>query len=128
MMHEYDAILVLQCIFIPTLETQDEHMQILQEAASVKAPGRQKRLEKETKQAVSKEQVTVSIMADLQQQQDKESENMIQQLPEKVRNGLTFLVQYQGFLLFQNFYPCTKVHENMYFSSSLGLFLPVVGE
>ena len=60
-------------------------MALLQEAASVKAPGRKKRLERETKKSVTFDEVIVSIMADLQQQQDKESEIVIQQLPEKVR-------------------------------------------
>ena len=59
-------------------------MELLQEAATIKAPGRKMRLEKEAKQEVTQEKVTVSIMADLQQQQDKESETVMQQLQERV--------------------------------------------
>ncbi|XP_077983007.1 uncharacterized protein LOC144437842 isoform X2 [Glandiceps talaboti] len=58
-------------------------MEILQQAAIIKMSSRQKKLERQKGGDVSKDEVVISIMADLQEQQDKESEEVIEQLPNK---------------------------------------------
>ena len=60
------------------------HVDILDMAAAYKFEVHRYRLANEKKTDVNDEEVTVSIMADLQEEQDKESEGILAQLQEKV--------------------------------------------
>ena len=61
------------------------HREILQESAIMKFTSRQRNLElKKTEETISKNTVIVSLLADLQQEQDKESEILLALLPDKV--------------------------------------------
>ena len=64
---------------------QGFHIDILDMAAAYKFEVQRFRLTNEKGSEVDDEEVTVSIMADLQEEQDKESERMMAQLQEKVR-------------------------------------------
>ncbi|XP_033123436.1 trichohyalin-like isoform X2 [Anneissia japonica] len=61
----------------------DEHMQILEEAALLKLTSRKYILTKEKGSEVTDDEIVVTIMADLQQEQDKESETILESLPNK---------------------------------------------
>ena len=60
------------------------HVDILDMAAAYKFEVHRYRLANEKETDVNDEEVTVSIMADLQEEQDKESEGILAQLQEKV--------------------------------------------
>ena len=65
----------------------DLHREILQEAAIMKLTSRQRNLEiQRPGEEVSKHDVIVTLLADLQQEQDKESEILMALLPDKVRS------------------------------------------
>ena len=70
----------------------DNHQEILQEAAIMKLTSRQRNLELQRPgEELSKDDVIVTLLADLQQEQDKESEVLMTLLPDKVRCLLTLL-------------------------------------
>lgn len=60
------------------------HVDILDMASAYKFEVQRYRLANEKETDVNDEEVTVCIMADLQEQQDKESEGILAQLQEKV--------------------------------------------
>lgn len=66
------------------LDNKEEHFKLLLEAAILKLVSRRKLLQS-TRSEVTVDEVIVSIMADLQLHQDKESEAIMQTLPDKVR-------------------------------------------
>lgn len=67
------------------LDDTDLHGEILQEAAVMKLTSRQRNLELQRPgEEVSRDDVVVTLLADLQQEQDKESEILIRLLPDKV--------------------------------------------
>ena len=67
------------------LDDADLHGEILQEAAVMKLTSRERNLELQRPgQKVSRDDVIVTLLADLQQEQDKESEILIRLLPDKV--------------------------------------------
>ncbi|XP_038068700.1 trichohyalin-like isoform X2 [Patiria miniata] len=73
---------------------KQEHRTILGEASMVKVAGRKQRLEKETTDAsINKDDVIVTIMADLQQQQSRECEAVLTQLPDKDLKSLVHVQQ-----------------------------------
>ena len=63
---------------------QGFHVDILDMAAAYKFEVQRHRLTNEKGVDVGDEDVTVSVMADLQEEQDKESERILNQLQEKV--------------------------------------------
>ncbi|XP_022097553.1 trichohyalin-like isoform X2 [Acanthaster planci] len=73
---------------------KQENQVILSEASIVKMAGRKKILEKETtRTSISKDDVVVTIMADLQQQQARECEALLSQLPDKDFESLVHVQQ-----------------------------------
>ena len=72
----------MQFVFI---EEKKQSSGILQEMAALKIVTRQHKLETDNDGVpTSKDDVIVSIMADLQQQQDQESERVLKEIVEKV--------------------------------------------
>ena len=73
-------------IFFPFVFLADQllHVDILDMAAAYKFEVHRYRLANEKETDVNDEEVTVSIMADLQDEQDKESEGILAQLQDKV--------------------------------------------
>ncbi|XP_041457735.1 trichohyalin-like isoform X3 [Lytechinus variegatus] len=69
------------------LNNKEEHFKLLLEAAILKLVSRRKLLQS-TSSEVTLDEVIVSIMADLQLHQDKESETIIQTLPDKELGAL----------------------------------------
>ena len=63
---------------------QGFHIDVLDMAAAYKFEVQRQRLTNKKGSEVDDEEVTVSIMADLQEEQDKESERIMTQLQEKV--------------------------------------------
>lgn len=81
------SIIILLDLFFPCcvfLVDQLLHVDILDMAAAYKFEVHRYRLANEKETDVNDEEVTVSIMADLQEEQDKESEGILAQLQEKV--------------------------------------------
>lgn len=74
------------CFFIEDKETRQK---LLLEAAVFKVVNRQKYLEitEDGEQAVEKDDVIVSLLADLQQEQDQESEKLVNEMQDKVTTG-----------------------------------------
>ena len=86
--------ILLKCPFSPfsfvfffSVADQGSHTDILDMAAVYKFEVQRHRLTSQKEREVDDEEVTVSIMADLQEEQDKESERIMTQLQEKVRNS-----------------------------------------
>ena len=75
------------CCFFHT-EDKENRQSLLLEAAVFKVVNRQKYLEinKDGEQAVEKDDVIVSLLADLQQEQDQESEKLVNEMQDKVTN------------------------------------------
>ena len=74
------------CFLTLFADDVDVHREILQEAAIMKLTSRQRNLEiQRPGEEVSKHDVIVTLLADLQQEQDKESEILMTLLPDKVR-------------------------------------------
>ncbi|XP_071495122.1 uncharacterized protein [Diadema antillarum] len=73
------------------LSQKEERATLLQEAAVVKMVSRSKLLESSREGEVTEDEVIISIMADLQLQQDKECEAIIHSLPDKDHGALTKL-------------------------------------
>jgi len=74
--------------FCFTEADKDQRKSILLEASAVKFVNRQNHLQKsrEDDGKVPRDDVIISILADLQQEQDKESETIIGTMQEKVKN------------------------------------------
>jgi len=72
------------CFFLT--EDKETRQNLLLEAAVFKVVNRQKYLEitQEEEQAVEKDDVIVSLLADLQQEQDQESEKLVNEMQDKV--------------------------------------------
>ena len=72
------------CCFLT--EDKETRQNLLLEAAVFKVVNRQKYLEitQEGEQAVEKDDVIVSLLADLQQEQDQESEKLVNEMQDKV--------------------------------------------
>lgn len=69
-------------------EDKETRQKLLLEAAVFKVVNRQKYLEitEDKEQAVEKDDVIVSLLADLQQEQDQESEKLVNEMQDKVTN------------------------------------------
>lgn len=69
-------------------EDKETRQKLLLEAAVFKVVNRQKYLEitEDKEQAVKKDDVIVSLLADLQQEQDQESEKLVNEMQDKVTN------------------------------------------
>lgn len=69
-------------------EDKETRQKLLLEAAIFKVVNRQKYLEitEDKGQAVEKDDVIVSLLADLQQEQDQESEKLVNEMQDKVTN------------------------------------------
>lgn len=69
-------------------EDKETRQKLLLEAAVFKVVNRQKYLEitEDREQAVEKDDVIVSLIADLQQEQDQESEKLVNEMQDKVTN------------------------------------------
>lgn len=67
-------------------EDKETRQNLLLEAAVFKVVNRQKYLEitQDGEQAVEKDDVIVSLLADLQQEQDQESEKLVNEMQDKV--------------------------------------------
>lgn len=66
------------------------HVDILDMASAYKFEVQRYRLANEKEADVNDEEVTVSMMADLQEEQDKESEGILAQLQEKVNTETSY--------------------------------------
>ena len=69
-------------------EDKETRQSLLLESAVFKVVNRQKYLEitQDGEQAVEKDDVIVSLLADLQQEQDQESEKLVNEMQDKVTN------------------------------------------
>ena len=78
--------LCIVLFFLPFVFLADQlnHVDILDMASAYKFEVQRYRMTSEKESDVNDEEVTVSIMADLQEEQDKESEGILAQLQEKV--------------------------------------------
>jgi hypothetical protein len=75
----------IKCFLILFSDDVEVHREILQEAAIMKLTSRQRNLEiQKPEEEVSKHDAIITLMADLQQEQDKESEILMALLPDKV--------------------------------------------
>lgn len=63
---------------------KEARQNLLLEAAVFKVVNRQKYLETTQEEAVEKDDVIVSLLADLQQEQDQESEKLVNEMQDKV--------------------------------------------
>lgn len=77
---------VLKCSCFFLTEDKETRQNLLLEAAVFKVVNRQKYLEitQDGEQAVEKDDVIVSLLADLQQEQDQESEKLVNEMQDKV--------------------------------------------
>ena len=73
----------VHCLFFYTADKEARH-NLLLEAAVFKIVNRQKYLETSQDGAVEKDDVIVSLLADLQQEQDQESEKLVNDMQDKV--------------------------------------------
>ena len=71
------------CLFVCAADKEARH-NLLLEAAVFKIVNRQKFLEASQDGAVEKDDVIVSLLADLQQEQDQESEKLVNEMQDKV--------------------------------------------
>ena len=72
------------------LAEKESRSNLLQEAAIYKVVNRQKYLELSQDGSVEKDDVVISLLADLQQEQDQESEKMVNEMQDKVTVLLTW--------------------------------------
>ena len=70
--------------FSDFVDDKEARRHLLLEAAVYKVVNRQKYLEISQNEAVQKDDVIVSLLADLQQEQDQESEKMVNEMQDKV--------------------------------------------
>lgn len=68
------------------LGDKEARQKLLQKAAVFKVVNRQKFLEITQEGPVEKDDVIVSLLADLQQEQDQESEKLVNEMQDKVNN------------------------------------------
>ena len=73
-------------IFVQLGSTSDNHA-TLQEACVYKFEGRRSVMETANDAEVTEDDVTVSLLADLQQQQEKEAESMLNDVLDKVNDA-----------------------------------------
>ena len=80
------CIMKRSCFFLT--EDKETRQSLLLESAVFKVVNRQKYLEitQDGEQAVEKDDVIVSLLADLQQEQDQESEKLVNEMQDKVTN------------------------------------------
>ena len=80
------CIMKCSCFFLT--EDKETRQSLLLESAVFKVVNRQKYLEttQDGEQAVEKDDVIVSLLADLQQEQDQESEKLVNEMQDKVTN------------------------------------------
>ena len=72
-----------------TVENKADQLAILREAAVVKSEGRSLTLSRQGEgEDVARDKVVVSLMADLQQLQDKETANYVDDMQDMVRNAI----------------------------------------
>lgn len=75
----------MKCSWFFFTADKETRQNLLQEAAVFKVVNRQKYLEtQDEEQAVEKDDVIVSLLADLQQEQDQESEKLVNEMQDKV--------------------------------------------
>lgn len=76
----------MKCSFLFFTADKETRQNLLLEAAVFKVVNRQKYLEiiQDGEQAVEKDDVIVSLLADLQQEQDQESEKLVNEMQDKV--------------------------------------------
>ena len=76
----------MECPWFFFTADKETRQNLLQEAAVFKVVNRQKYLEitQDGEQAVEKDDVIVSLLADLQQEQDQESEKLVNEMQDKV--------------------------------------------
>lgn len=76
----------MKCFWFFFTADKETRQNLLQEAAVFKVVNRQKYLEitQDGEQAVEKDDVIVSLLADLQQEQDQESEKLVNEMQDKV--------------------------------------------
>ena len=76
----------MECSWFFFIADKETRQKLLQEAAVFKVVNRQKYLEitQDGEQAVEKDDVIVSLLADLQQEQDQESEKLVNEMQDKV--------------------------------------------
>ena len=76
----------MECSWFFFTADKETRQNLLQEAAVFKVVNRQKYLEitQDEEQAVEKDDVIVSLLADLQQEQDQESEKLVNEMQDKV--------------------------------------------
>lgn len=82
---------VLKVSFVFCIADKEARHSLLLEAAVYKIVNRQKYLEASQDGAVEKDDVIVSLLADLQQEQDQESEKMVNEMQDKVT---VFILKY----------------------------------
>ena len=70
--------------FVPSTADKEARHNLLVEAAVFKVVNRQKYLELSQEETVKKDDVIVSLLADLQQEQDQESEKLVNEMQDKV--------------------------------------------
>lgn len=70
--------------FVPFTADKEARHNLLVEAAVFKVVNRQKYLELSQEETVKKDDVIVSLLADLQQEQDQESEKLVNEMQDKV--------------------------------------------
>lgn len=69
---------------VPLTADKEARHNLLVEAAVFKVVNRQKYLELSQEETVKKDDVIVSLLADLQQEQDQESERLVNEMQDKV--------------------------------------------
>ena len=69
---------------VPFTADKEARRNLLVEAAVFKVVNRQKYLELSQEETVKKDDVIVSLLADLQQEQDQESEKLVNEMQDKV--------------------------------------------
>ena len=76
----------MKCCWFLLAADKETRQNLLLEAAVFKVVNRQKYLEitQEGEQAVERDDVIVSLLADLQQEQDQESEKLVNEMQDKV--------------------------------------------
>lgn len=76
----------MKCCWFLLVADKQTRQNLLLEAAVFKVVNRQKYLEitQEGEQAVERDDVIVSLLADLQQEQDQESEKLVNEMQDKV--------------------------------------------
>ena len=92
----YVALCALSFLFKYFSVDKEARQKLLLEAAVFKTVNRQKHLEASQDGAVEKDDVIVSLLADLQQEQDQESEKLVNEMQDKVTCSLEYWVPCGG--------------------------------